>query len=425
MDTAVVLFTRDLRVHDNPALAAACRTARRVVPLFVLDRAVPSNPNRDRFLVQCLADLRAALRGLGGDLIVRRGDAVEETLRLASDVDAAGIALMGDVSGLARQRERRLLAGAGRRAVRVFPGATVLPPGAVRPAGGNHYQVFTPYWRAWRAAERRRIEPVPRRVLLPEPVPSSVDIPVAPALDGFASGGESAGRRRVRAWLRRLGTYAERHDDLPGDATSRLSPYLHFGCVSPLELVSTVDGAEAFVRQVCWRDFYAQVLYAFPELRTRAYRAGANEEWVDDGDALAAWRAGQTGVPIVDAGMRQLAAEGWMHNRARLITASYLVRQLRLDWRAGGRWYDAQLVDADVANNYGNWQWVAGTGNDTKPYRRFNPVRQARRFDPDGEYVRRYVPELAAVAGGAVHEPWKLDPAERRALKYPEPLALD
>jgi deoxyribodipyrimidine photo-lyase len=157
-------------------------------------------------------------------------------------------------------------------------------------------------------------------------------------------------------------------------------------------------------------------------MRAKPFRAGATESWRSDGHALEAWRAGQTGVPIVDAGMRQLLDEGWMHNRARLITASYLTKHLNCDWRDGAAWYDAHLLDADVANNYGNWQWVAGTGTDTKPYRRFNPVRQALRFDPDGEYVRRYVPELAGVPGKAVHTPWDLDPAERRTLKYPDPL---
>jgi len=422
MDTAVVLFTRDLRLRDNPALAATCRAARRVVPLFVLDPAVQSSANRDRFLAQCLADLRGSLRRRGGDLVVRRGDPVAETLRVAGEVDADGIALADDASAYARRREQRLVAGAGRRAVRTFPGVTVVPPGAVRPAGADHYKIFTPYWRSWLAAPKRPVEPAPERIVLPDPAPESVGLPAAPAAPGFAAGGERAGRRRVRAWLDRAVRYVDRHNDLPGDATSRLSPYLHFGCVSALELVAAVPDA-AYVRQVCWRDFYTQVLHGFADLRTKAFRPSAAEAWRTDGPGLQAWQAGRTGIPIVDAGMRQLAAEGWMHNRARLITASYLTRHLVVDWRAGAAWYDAHLLDADVANNYGNWQWVAGTGTDTKPYRRFSPVRQAERFDPDGEYVRRYVPELAGVPGVAVHQPWLLDGAVRRTLRYPHPLA--
>jgi deoxyribodipyrimidine photo-lyase len=423
--TVVVLFTRDLRVHDNPALAAACRAAEQVVPLFVRDPSVRSNAVRDRFLAESLADLRASLRSRGADLVVRTGDPVEETLAVASTVDADGIALAADVSAYARRRENRLREAAGRRSVRSFPGVTAVPAGELRPTGGEHYKVFTPYWRAWQAAAKRRVEKAPARLAA---LPAGLAVGRLPALGaeaGFAVGGESAGRERVRQWRTAVGEYGERHDDMPGDATSRLSAYLHFGCVSTLDLVtllSEVDGAEPFIRQLCWRDFYAQVLHAFPDLRTKAFRSGATEDWHADGKALEAWQAGQTGVPIVDAGMRQLRAEGWMHNRARLITASYLTKHLNCDWRAGAAWYDAHLLDADVANNYGNWQWVAGTGTDTKPYRRFNPVRQALRFDPDGDYVRRYVPELGGVPGKAVHTPWDLDPADRRALTYPEPL---
>lgn len=427
MDTAVVLFTRDLRVHDNPALHEACRTATKVVPLFVLDPAAPSSPNRQRFLLESLADLRESLRAKGGDLVVREGDPVEETLKVASDVDAEGIALAADVSPYAHRRERRLVEGAGRRSVKLFPGATVVPAGDLRTGGGGHYKVFTPYWRAWQAARHRDVVAAPRKVVLPSGIDAG-RLPEPGAGGGFAAGGETAGRKRVKAWLGSVGDYDEIHNDLPGDGTSRLSPYLHFGCVSPLDLAtaaSTRDGAEPFVRQLCWRDFYAQVLAAFPDLRTKAYRPGADDTWKKDRNAWEAWGSGHTGVPIVDAGMRQLVDEGWMHNRARLVTASYLTKHLGVDWRSGAAVFMHHLLDADVANNYGNWQWVAGTGNDTRPYRRFNPIRQGLRFDPDGDYVRRYVPELADVPGKAVHTPWDLDEATRRALKYPEPLTLD
>jgi len=239
------------------------------------------------------------------------------------------------------------------------------------------------------------------------------------------AGGESAARKRLTAWLSHLQGYSETHDDLAADRTSRLSPYLHFGCLSPRELAARVHdrpGADPFLRQLCWRDFYHQVLFAFAEVRRRAYRPGAEDRWRDEPDALEAWKSGHTGVPIVDAGMRQLLAEGWMHNRARLITASYLTKHLGLDWRAGADHFYDLLLDGDVANNYGNWQWVAGTGNDTKPYRRFNPLRQASRFDPSGDYVRRYVPELASVPGKAVHAPWTLP---KSPANYPAPLSLD
>jgi deoxyribodipyrimidine photo-lyase len=417
MRTAVVLFTRDLRLHDTPALAAAARAAEHVVPLFVRDPAVRSSPHRDRFLAECLADLRKSLRAKGSDLIVRDGDPAEEALKVASTVDADGIALAGDVSAYAKRRERRLSEGAGRRSVKVFPSVTIVPPGLLRPTGGgDHYRVFTPYFRAWEKVRRRDAEQVPAVLTLPPVELHSGQLPaLGDGVKGFAVGGETAGRARFRKWLTGVAQYGDRHDDMPGDATSRMSPYLHFGCVSPLELATRANEGDAFVRQLCWRDFYAQVLHGFGDLRVKAYRANAVEEWRYENDALEAWQHGHTGVPIVDAGMRQLLAEGWMHNRARLITASFLTKQLNLDWRAGAAWFDSLLLDADVANNYGNWQWVAGTGNDTKPYRRFNPFRQAYRFDPHGDYVRRYVPELRGVAGKAVHEPWDL-------TDYPRPV---
>jgi deoxyribodipyrimidine photo-lyase len=391
--TAVVLLTRDLRVHDNPALHAACASADHVVPLFVVDPAISMPANRRRFLAESLADLRKSLRQRGGDLVIRRGDPVRRVIQLARAVDAGAVFTAADASGYASSRERRLGAACTehRIALKVLDAVTVVPPGALRPSGGgDHYRVFTPYWRAWQGHRRRTLVPAPRHV----PLPAGVAPGQLPAAGRGGSpdpvrGGESAGRDRLARWRRLAAGYAEHHDDLAADRTSRLSAYLHFGCVSPVEVASTVDSTE-FVRQLCWRDFYHQVLAAFPGLRHSAYRPGAVETWRDDADALEAWHAGQTGVAIVDAGMRQLLAEGFMHNRARLITASYLTKHLGLDWREGGRWFDEWLLDADVANNYGNWQWVAGTGNDTKPYRRFSPERQAQRFDPDGAYVRRW-----------------------------------
>ncbi len=425
--TALVLFTRDLRVSDNPALDLACRSAERVVPLFVLHDGLGfAAPNRARFLRDCLADLRDSLRRLGGDLLVRHGDPVTETLRVADETGADGLVLARDVSAYARRRQDRLAQGCRPRriALREVDSVTVVPPGALAPAGGDHFKVFTPYWRAWTGDRWRRQAAVPDKISLPagviagplpQPAPGSVSLP---------AGGETGARRRMEHWLRTgLDSYASRHDDLPGDATSRLSADLHFGCLSPLELAVRAkraggEGGDAYVRQLCWRDFHAQVASAFPDLPRRDYRPRRGG-WRDDPDALDAWKAGQTGYPIVDAGMRQLAAEGFMHNRARLLVASMLTRQLNIHWTAGARHFFDLLVDGDIANNAGNWQWVAGTGNDTRPNRRFNLLRQAHRFDPDGVYVRRYVPELAGIPGSGVHAPWVL---ERQPCGYPAPL---
>jgi deoxyribodipyrimidine photo-lyase len=427
--TAIVLFTRDLRVHDNPALELAVRSAAHVVPLFVLHEGLRfAVPNRARFLHQSLADLRQSLRQRGGDLVLRRGDPVEETLRLAAEVDADGLVLARDVSAYAARRWQRLERECGERriALRAVDSVTVVPPGAVTPAGGDHFKVFTPYWRAWTDHRWRTGVAAPDTVRLPEAVnvgrlPGPGD---GPTSAGLPDGGESAARRRMDRWLGTgLAAYADRHDDLPGDATSRLSADLHFGCLSPLELAVRAgkaggEGGDAYVRQLCWRDFHAQVAAAFPDLPNRDYRP-RRAGWREDPHALEAWKNGRTGFPIVDAGMRQLAAEGFMHNRARLLVASFLAKQLNIHWTEGARHFFELLVDGDIANNAGNWQWVAGTGNDTRPNRQFNLLRQAQRFDPDGEYVRRYVPELAAVEGGAVHAPWKLD---RPPNGYPAPL---
>jgi deoxyribodipyrimidine photo-lyase len=289
--------------------------------------------------------------------------------------------------------------------------------------------VFTPYWRVWTAHPWRDGVTAPPVVNLPPGIEAG-DLPEVSSMAGIAAtaklprGGEGTARRRMDDWLRTgLAGYADQHDDLPGDATSRLSADLHFGCLSPLELAVRArkaggPGGEAYVRQLCWRDFHAQVTKAFPDLPRRDYRP-RRDGWRDDPDALEAWRAGQTGYPIVDAGMRQLAAEGFMHNRARLLTASFLTKDLGIHWTAGARHFFDLLVDGDIANNAGNWQWVAGTGNDTRPNRRFNLLRQAQRFDPDGDYVRRYVPELAGVPGRGVHAPWTLG---RPLGSYPAPL---
>ncbi|GAB1688199.1 cryptochrome/photolyase family protein [Krasilnikovia sp. M28-CT-15] len=443
MRTAVVLLTRDLRLRDHPALTAACSTADRVVPLFVFDphlRAISAN--RSRFLHQALTDLRHTLRGRGGDLVVRQGDPVAQAIRVARAVAADTVTITADISGYARRREHRLARECARHriALHTFPGVTVVDPGAIRPTGGgDHYRVFSPYHRAWQAASWRAEEAAPRAIRLPDGIDPG-ELPPAPPGESpdAVPGGESAGLRRLRSWLTSdngnghgisagVVGYSDHHDDLAADATSRLSPYLRFGCVSPLTVANAAraldgPGPTAFLRQLCWRDFYHQVASAFPRLATDAYRAAAEPHWRREPDALRHWQDGRTGVPVVDAGMRQLRAEGWMHNRARLITSAYLAKHLYLDWRDGVRWFFRWLLDGDIANNAGNWQWVAGTGNDTRPYRRFNPIRQARRFDPEGTYVRRYLPELAAVPGGAIHEPWRLSDPVRRDLDYPPPL---
>ncbi|MBZ6191730.1 DNA photolyase family protein [Streptomyces olivaceus] len=441
MTTSVVLFTRDLRLHDHPPLRAALNGSDAVVPLFVRDRAVDSAgfaaPNRLALLSDCLRDLDAGLRERGGRLIVRSGDLVAQVCAVAAEAEADEVHVAADVSGHAHRREEALrsaLEARGRRLHVHDAVTTVLAPGAVTPASSDHFAVFTPYFRRWAECSVRDALAAPRKVRVPdglrsEPLPAREDL--AGLSPGLARGGEREARKRVSAWLRGGVTgYADRHDDLAGDATSRLSPHLHFGALSPVELVHRArrgggPGAEAFVRQLAWRDFHAQVLSARPRSSAADYRT-RRDRWRTGAAAeadVAAWKDGRTGYPIVDAAMRQLRHEGWMHNRGRLLVASFLTKTLYVDWRIGARHFLDLLADGDVANNQMNWQWTAGTGTDTRPHRVLNPTTQARRFDPDGVYVRRWVPELAGLQGRSVHEPWRLPEAERSAYgAYPDPI---
>lgn len=424
MRTAVVLFTRDLRVHDHPALYAACTEADRVVPLFVLDDAILGSryaaPNRVAGLLESLADLREALRERGGDLVLRRGEVVDEVRRVVADVDADEVHLSRDVSRYARGRQQALLDLGGEVGVRVeaHPGTVLVDPGDLAPSGGDHFRVFTPYWRRWVEQPFREPVPAPDAVSLP----GGVDVGDLPERGELVDGdeaperlrtGERVARARLETWFAgAIEDYEDGRDRMAEDATSQLSPHLHFGCLSVAEVVSRVDrrraGHDAFLRQLCWREFDHQLLAANPDLPREDLRT-QGDRWRDDDEAFTSWQQGRTGYPIVDAGMRQLQREGWMHNRARLLTASFLTKHLYVDWRRGAWHFMDHLVDGDLADNFGQWQWVAGTGTDSRPNRMFNPVTQGQRYDPTGAYVRRYVPELAEVDDAHLQAPWEAD----------------
>jgi deoxyribodipyrimidine photo-lyase len=433
VNTALILFNRDLRVDDNPALAAAAR-AQRTVPLFVLDDALLGSrfaaPNRVAFMREALADLDESLRQVGARLFLRRGDPVREAIAVARECGATQLHVSADYSAYAKRREARLAQACAEERIdfHAHPGTTVVPPGAVTPASGDHFKIFTPFHRAWSGVPARRSQGAPRRLT----VPGRLAAGRLPGLEKLTRGsiskdrvpgGEREGRRRMRAFLRDgLAGYEDHHDDLAGDRTSRLSAYIRFGCLSPLELAQEAGerrGGAPFVRQLCWRDFHHQVLAATPSLPRRDYRP-RRDRWSRSRRALEAWQRGRTGYPLVDAAMRQLAAEGFMHNRARMTVASFLCKDLYVDWRAGAWHFWDLLSDGEIANNAGNWQWVAGTGNDTRPNRVLNPVRQAERFDPEGHYVRRHLPELESVRGKAIFRPWLMEGFDR--LDYPEPI---
>lgn len=441
MNVAVVLYTSDLRLHDHPPLRAALSSCDRVVPLFVHDRVVEAapgfaSPNRRSFLADCLADLDAGLRERGGRLVVRSGDAVEETAALVREADADEVHMSAGVSGYAHAREERLraaLEAEGRRLYVHDMVVTTVAPGTLTPAGSDHFAVFTPYYRRWADLPPRPVADAPRALRVPDGI-GSEPLPergaVTGASPGLARGGENEARRLLTNWLRSgITRYEDVHDDLAGDATSRLSPHLHFGTLSPTEAVQRAraaggPGADAFVRQLCWRDFHHQVLAARPTAAAEDYR-DRRDHWRTGHAAeeeTKAWKEGRTGYPVVDAAMRQLRHEGWMHNRGRLLAASFLTKTLYVDWRIGARHFMELLVDGDLANNQLNWQWVAGTGTDTRPNRVLNPVRQALRYDPEGRYVHRWVPELADLPAPRVHEPWRLPAPERARYDYPDPV---
>jgi deoxyribodipyrimidine photo-lyase len=307
---------------------------------------------------------------------------------------------------------------------------------------GDPYTVFTPFYRAWKSRPRRELAPTPRELpALPRglgagEIPTLSDLGLSQTVENPAKGGERAGREAMHVFLRGVvSEYEEGRDDLGGERCSRLSPYLHFGCISPRELESRLPrgvGGEAYQRQLCWRDFFAQVLLSFPGNAQSEYqqRYRGSIRWSRAEKRFQAWCEGRTGFPLVDAGMRQLAREGWMHNRARLVVGSFLTKDLGIDWRWGERHFMSLLLDGDEASNNGNWQWIASVGVDPQPvFRRIlSPMRQQARFDPQGDYIRRYVPELRNVPDEHLAEPGKMPDSVQReascviAEDYPAPI---
>ena len=445
--TAIVWLRSDLRVHDHPALTAAAAAHDRVVPLFVVDDRLmdagrfPSGP-RAAFLRGCLADLDGALRERGAALVVRHGLPEDVVPDLAAELGASEVLWTSDVSPFARRRDRAVTAALAAAGVDAspHPGTFCADVSVPRTKTGKPLTVFTPFWRVQSALPRRAVLDPVARLRLPDGLDPGA-LPAGPVLadelpEPFCLPGEAAGRAAMDAWVAGpVDDYAARHDDLTG-GSSGLSPYLRFGCVSARELEQRAagrggEGAAAFVRQLAWRDFYAHVLLLHPGNARLEFQPRYRElVWDDDAELLAAWTAGRTGYPLVDAGMRQLAATGWMHNRARMVVGSFLTKDLHLDWRAGEAWFARMLLDGEPAQNNGNWQWIASTGVDPAPYFRriFNPVLQQEKFDPDGAYVRRWVPELRDVADARLTRPWTMTEDEQRAAgcvigrDYPGPV---
>ena len=413
MSNTILWLRRDLRLHDQPALAAARRHSKHLIPVFCLDDRLlhgrhASGP-RTQFLLECLADLERSLRARGSRLVIRHGRPEHEIPKLVRQTKASAVHCSADVSAFARHRDRRV-AQALDVPVHQHPGLFVLDDlAAIQTVAGGPYTVFSPFHRAWAEVPRRRPSGVPSAL---PPLPRGVDPGKLPSLHDLhlhqevaepQPGGEHRAREAMRAFLSgHAAGYESRRDLLAEPGTSRLSAYLHFGCLSVRELEQRAP-SRAFRRQLCWRDFYAHVLLHFPDNAHAEHQARyrGTIPWSRTEKRFAAWCEGRTGYPLVDAGMRQLRRQGWMHNRARLVVGSFLTKDLGIDWRWGERWFMRLLLDGDQASNNGNWQWIASVGVDPQPaFRRmFNPTRQQTRFDPEGAYVRRYVPELGDGGG--------------------------
>ncbi|MBE2199086.1 MAG: deoxyribodipyrimidine photo-lyase [Anaerolinea sp.] len=447
--TAIWWIRRDLRLADNEALTAALRAAAQVVPLFILDPALLASDyvgaKRLAFLWAGLRQLDADLRQRGSYLVVRQGAPTAVLTHLLQETDASAIYAAEDFSLYARRRDTAV---AQQLPLHLRPGVVVQHPDEVLKRDGRPYTVFTPFSKAWRSRPLPTpadLLSAPQRIYTPADLPT-LPIPVDPVLPTTLPfvAGETAVRQQLTTFINtRIAAYKNDRDFVAIDGTSSLSPYLRFGMVSARQaVVAALDayrqatteaarqGADTWLNELIWREFYVAILYHFPHGRRGSFRPEYDAIlWRNDVEEFAAWRAGQTGYPIVDAAMRQLQQTGWMHNRARMIVASFLVKDLLIDWRWGEKWFMQQLVDGDPAANNGGWQWTAGTGTDAAPYFRiFNPVIQSQKFDPQGAYIRRWVPELARVTVEFIHAPWQMPPWQQQrsgcviGQHYPRPM---
>ena len=453
MGPVLVWFRRDLRLSDNPALAHAVETELDVIPLYILDDDDleiwrPGAASR-WWLHGSLESLQRDLEKLGAKLILRRGSA-HSVITSIVDATKASLVLWNrcyDPGALERDSAlKTALRETGCKA-QSFQGSILFEPWEVRTGSDSPYRVFTPFWRSCRQRSVAAALEEPKQLSpYSETLPRSDALKswgLQPSRPDWAGGlreawqvGEAAAQAGLAGFIDDAASSYKQDRDMPGvDGTSMLSPHLHFGEISPrmiwhaIEAQEPNDGMETFLKEVGWREFCHQLLFHNPTLPNRNLKTEFDAmPWRDDDEGLRRWRTGQTGYPLIDAGMRQLWQTGWMHNRVRMVVASFLTKHLLIDWRDGERWFWDTLVDADLASNSAGWQWVAGCGADAAPFFRiFNPMTQSRKFDPKGAYIRTWVPEIASLSDHDVHEPWSASPAELLAagvelgVSYPKP----
>ena len=449
---SIIWFRRDVRLADNPALSAGVERGE-VVPVFVIDpklvQSERAGEKRVAWLVANLRTLDESLRERGSQLIVRRGDPASVIWKLAQETQSTQVLLNLEVSPYARTRDRRVALELDKNGLTVeaFDDITLHHPEDVVTMTGRPYQVFTAFKRAWLALPKPSAEEtstMPETLAVSIPPVESLPLDFGEVAIDLPTAGEAAAINRLNDFLEEtVFGYSEGRNLLDRAATSFLSPYLRFGAISIRQAYwgaqAAIDlaedaaakaGAESWLNELIWREFYMALLYHFPHTIQRPLREQyTNFAWLADDEAFAAWCEGRTGYPVVDAAMRCLNTTGWLHNRARMIVASFLTKDLLIDWRRGEQYFMQQLIDGDSAANAGGWQWAAGVGADAQPFFRvFNPTLQGQRFDPDGTFVRQWLPELARVPDRLVHEPWKMTSLEQREAgclighNYPAPI---
>lgn len=450
-------FRRDLRLSDNQALHAASESGAPVIPVFIFDPAIlqgkNASPPRTKFMLKALESLDASLRQHGSQLLIRHGDPLEILPRLVEETGASGLYFNRDFTPYALKRDAALTKKLSIPTY-VYDDVVLIAPGDLLKSDGTPFVVFTPFKKQWLTLPKVDIVAAPERTAyLSSPdsqfdwgqLPGLAHLGIAATID-VPEANEQAAQKRLDDFIFGRGyDYSERRNDLATDAqddtlpgSSFLSPYLRFGMLSPRQaywaardsyqkIPPSVSEKEAhqsietWVSELVWREFYVHILYHFPHVLKRNFRDNYEHvEWRDAPDELQAWKDGLTGYPVVDAAMRQLSAMGWMPNRARMIVASFLCKDLLIHWQEGERHFMQWLIDGDPAANNGGWQWTAGVGTDAQPYFRiFNPVSQSQKFDPDGRYIRRWIPELRDVPARYIHAPWEMDTPP---ANYPAPI---